>query len=316
MSRPLRIEYPNAVYHVTSRGNERKRIVRDNEDRRKFIQVLKDMIEQYQVLCHAWVLMDNHYHLLLETPQANLSRAIRHLNGVYTQAFNRRHYRVGHLFQGRFKSIIVEKESYLMELCRYLVLNPVRAGRVKHPRSWAWSSYPETAGEKPPSSWLSIEWLLLNFSSRRKIGQKAYREFVAEGIRDPQRPWSDLRSQIYLGSEVFLERIQKRVKSVNDTEIPVNQRQPVTPEIEKLLHCVAGSYGCSVRDLLRSTRRPKESRQVALYLMRRIAGLHLKVIAKRFGMGYTGVSRRVSDFARRLEEEPGLRKRVDALLAK
>ena len=280
------------------------------------MQVLKDMVEQYRVLCHAWVLMDNHYHLLLETPQANLSRAIRHLNGVYTQAYNRRHHRVGHLFQGRFKSIIVEKESYLLELCRYIVLNPVRAGSVKHPKLWAWCSYPETAGEKPASPWLSVDWLLSNFSSQRKIGQKAYREFVAEGIREPRNPWSNLRSQIYLGNEVFLKRMQKRLKSRNDTEVPVIQKKPATPEMEKLLLYVAGHYGCTVDDLLRTTRRPSESRQVALYLLRRVAGLQLKVIAKRFGIGYTGVSRRVSDIARRLEEEPGLRKRVDAILTK
>ena len=134
MARPLRIAYPGAVYHVTSRGNTRKRIVRDDQDRERFIWTLADMVEQYGVLCHIWVLMNNHYHLLMETPHANLSPAIRHLNGVYTQAFNRRHGRAGHLFQGRFKAILVERESYLLELCRYVVLNPVRSNLVDHPR--------------------------------------------------------------------------------------------------------------------------------------------------------------------------------------
>ena len=115
---------------MTARGNERKAIVRDDRDRQGFVDTLASMVEQYHVVCHAWVLMSNHYHLLLETPRANLSRAIRHLNGTYTQAFNRRHHRVGHLFQGRFKAIVVEKEAYLVELCRYVVLNPVRAHSI------------------------------------------------------------------------------------------------------------------------------------------------------------------------------------------
>jgi len=134
MARPLRISYPGAIYHVTARGNARQAIVRDEADRQRFVYTLAEMVEHYQVLCHAWVLMENHYHLVLETPHANLSQAIRHLNGVYTQAFNRRHQRGGHLLQGRFKAIVVEKETYLLELCRYVVLNPVRAGLVPHPR--------------------------------------------------------------------------------------------------------------------------------------------------------------------------------------
>jgi REP element-mobilizing transposase RayT len=147
MARPLRLAFAGGVYHVTARGNERKPIVRDDADRARFVDTLAAMVEQYGVLCHAWVLMDNHYHLLLETPTPNLSRAVRHLNGIYTQSFNRRHRRVGHLFQGRFKAIVVDKESHLLELCRYVVLNPVRAGVVKTPSAYPWSSYRATAGQ-------------------------------------------------------------------------------------------------------------------------------------------------------------------------
>ena len=149
MARPLRISYPGAVYHVTARGNERKAIVRDDRDRQGFVDTLASMVEQYHVVCHAWVLMSNHYHLLLETPRANLSRAIRQLNGTYTQAFNRRHHRVGHLFQGRFKAIVVEKEAYLLELCRYVVLNPVRAQVVTHPRRWPGAVIEPRLGRAP-----------------------------------------------------------------------------------------------------------------------------------------------------------------------
>ena len=133
MARPLRIEFEGALYHVTSRGNARQHIFLHDSDRKKFFDVLADVVERFQWICHAYCLMDNHYHLVIETPEANLSRGMRQLNGVYTQVFHRRHGRVGHLFQGRYKAILVEKESYLLELAKYVVLNPVRAGLVSYP---------------------------------------------------------------------------------------------------------------------------------------------------------------------------------------
>ena len=152
MARPLRIEYPGALYHVTSRGNARKRIFKDDGDRELFLRVLAFVVERCHWICHAYCLMDNHYHFLIETPEANLSQGMRQVNGVYTQAYNRGHGKVGHLFQGRFKAILVDKESYLLELCRYVVLNPVRAKLVDRSEDWPWSSYRATAGiEKAPA---------------------------------------------------------------------------------------------------------------------------------------------------------------------
>lgn len=136
MARPLRIEYPNAVYHITSRGNARGKIYKDDRDRRTFLDVLGSVIKRYNYLCHAYCLMDNHYHLLIETPEPNLSRGMRQLNGVNTQTYNMRHKETGHIFQGRYKAILVEKEEYLLELCKYVVLNPVRAGIIKSPEQW------------------------------------------------------------------------------------------------------------------------------------------------------------------------------------
>jgi len=141
MARPLRIEYPGAYYHVTARGNERKAIFRDVLDRKKFLVILSSSIEQFVVRLHAYVLMDNHYHLLVETPAGELSRAIRYLNGVYTQYINRRYRRVGHLFQGRYKAILIDKDSYLIELSRYIHLNPWRVrGGSRDPLRYRWSS--------------------------------------------------------------------------------------------------------------------------------------------------------------------------------
>lgn len=154
--------------------------------------------------------MDNHYHLLVETPSPNLSHALRHLNGVYTQAFNRQHARVGHLFQGRFKAIVVEKEAYLLELCRYVVLNPARAGVVRDPAAYPWSSYRATAGLAAAPGWLMVDWGLDQFSQMRGAAQAKYRQFVAEGIRQPTRPWERVVGLVYLGRAAFIRRVQRQ----------------------------------------------------------------------------------------------------------
>jgi REP element-mobilizing transposase RayT len=151
MSRPVRIEFPNALYHVTARGDRREDIFEDDVDRQAFLEIFGQVVKQFNWLCYAWCLMDNHYHLLIQTPYANLSKGMRQLNGVYTQSSNRRHARVGHLFQGRFKAILVDSDAYLLELARYVVLNPVRAGMVRKPDKWAWSSYRASMGLAPAS---------------------------------------------------------------------------------------------------------------------------------------------------------------------
>ncbi len=152
MSRPLRIEYAGAVYHITSRGNEKKAVYKDDVDRETFLDTLFQVNKRYNWICHAYCLMNNHYHLIIETPDGNLSAGMRQLNGVYTQTFNKRHKRVGHLFQGRYKAILIQKDSHLLEVCRYVVLNPVRAKAAERPEMWKWSSYQGTRGkEKPPS---------------------------------------------------------------------------------------------------------------------------------------------------------------------
>ena len=158
MARPLRLEYSGAIHHVTSRGNAQAPIFLDDEDRASFLAVLAECIARFTWICHAYCLMDNHYHLIIETPDANLSAGMRQLNGVYTQRFNRRHGRVGHIFQGRFKAILVERDSYLLELCRYVVLNPVRARMVRDASQYAWSSHLATMGN--PSFHLTVRMAL------------------------------------------------------------------------------------------------------------------------------------------------------------
>ncbi len=172
MSRPLRLSFPGAIYHITSRGNARAAVYLDDDDRQRFLDLLASCVEKFNWICHAYCLMDNHYHLLIETPDANLQTGMRQLNGVYTQQFNRRHARVGHVFQGRYKAILVDKDRYLLELCRYVVLNPVRANMVALPEQYRWSSYAAMMGAQQEVSWLSTNWILSQFSSRRTIASK------------------------------------------------------------------------------------------------------------------------------------------------
>lgn len=289
MPRPKRIHYEGAVYHVTSRGNERRKIVMDDADRWMFIRLLGEMIEENKVICHAWVLMDNHYHLLLETPEANLSLAMKHLNSLYTQRFNKKHHRSGHLFQGRFKALVVEKESYLLELCRYVVLNPVRARMVKSPGDWKWSSYRATAGIDKGEKWLEIGWILGRFGRLEKEAQKSYVSFVKDGIGKKESPWEELSSRVYLGKEEFLNKVHEMGRKHRHLDVPKYQKHVVKADPQEVLKKVGLVYGEKPEEILKSGRRKAEAREVAIYLLKRESGLSLKVIGKRMGVGFSAV---------------------------
>lgn len=276
MARPLRLEYSGAVYHVTSRGNARQDIMVDDQDRTTFLTLLAHVVDRYGWRCHAYCLMDNHYHLLIETPRPTLSEGMRHLNGRYTQVYNRRHRRVGHLLQGRFTAILVEKEAHLLELCRYVVLNPVRAQLVTHPRLWGWSSYRATAGETTAPRWLTIDWVLGQFGQRVGLAQEKYRVFVAEGRGGP-RPWDQLTGQIYLGSEAFVAQHQPD-RVIRD--IPRRQTQAQRPALAVLFQ----------------RRRPQLQLIHEAY---RRYGYRLTDIADHLGVHYATVSRRL----KRAEQE-------------
>ena len=186
MARPVRLEFPGAVYHVTARGDRQEPIFEDDGDRVAFLELLAREVEQQGWLLYAFCLMGNHYHLVLETPEPNLVRGMRRLNGVYTQTFNRRHDRAGHVLQGRYKAILVDKDSYLLELCRYVVLNPVRARMVSAVGDWPWSSYLATAGKMTCPGWLAADQVAGLFSSSdRSQARRAYVRFVAEGLDRP-----------------------------------------------------------------------------------------------------------------------------------
>jgi len=172
MARPLRIEYPGGVYHITNRGNDKKTVFKDDRDRETFLKILTFVNKRYHWICHAYCLMDNHYHLMIETPDANLSLGMRQLNGVYAQARNKRCNKTGHLFQGRYKAIVIQKDMHLLEVCRYIVLNPARAKMVEKPEGWKWSSYRATEGSEAPHPCFTVAWIPGQFSRTRVKAEK------------------------------------------------------------------------------------------------------------------------------------------------
>jgi REP element-mobilizing transposase RayT len=192
-------------------------------------------LRRFNLICHAYCLMNNHFHLLIETPDANLSAAMRQFNSVYTQAFNRRHDRTGHVLQGRFKSIVVDREAYLLELCRYIVLNPVRAQMIKDPGSYQWSSYRATAGLDKKPDLLTVDWILDQFSTDRLLAQNEYRRFVMAGVT-MESPWKDLKGQCLLGDDTFLKKLSPLLKDKGTVkEIPRVQRFANRPAVEDIL---------------------------------------------------------------------------------
>jgi len=213
VARPLRIEYPNALWHVTNRGVEKRDIFLDDHDRLRFLQLLQKALADYRWQLFAYVLMSNHYHLFFRTPDTNLSLGMKDLDGDYASSFNVRHGRVGHLFQGRFKSHLVDSETYLLALARYIVLNPVRAGMVDSPGRWKWSSYRATAGLIAVPAWLDPIPLLdyLN-PSDRTVAMHDYREFVAAGVGQEVSPWENVVAQTFLGGAAFLQEVEERIR--------------------------------------------------------------------------------------------------------
>jgi putative transposase len=277
MSRPLRIEYPGAVYHITSRGNEKKPVFKDDQDRENFLSTLQHVNKRYNWICHAYCLMTNHFHLLIETPDGNLSLGMRQLNGVYTQLFNKWHGRVGHLFQGRYKAILIQKDSHLLEVCRYVVLNPVRARIIEKPEEWKWSSYLATAGKTKPHPCLTTDWVQGQFSRKRGKAEQEYRQFVQRGIGQ-KTIWTEVRGQSLLGEEGFVAKLVDHLKKTKDIpEIPKSQRYAHRPSLEKL-------FSTGVRMNL-------GKRRVAIIKAVEQNGYRQQEIATHLGLHYSSVSR-------------------------
>jgi len=272
LARPLRIEFAGALYHVTSRGNARQNIYLNNADRGSWLAVFAKVCERFNWVCYSYCLMNNHYHLFIETPEGNLSQGMRQLNGVYTQRFNRFHNRVGHLYQGRYKAILVQKEAYLLELSRYIVLNPVRARMVNAPQEWPWSNYRATIGLASVEDWLNTTLVLAAFGARRSQAIRQFIDFVSQGKSQPSI-WNDLNKQIYLGDDKFVEEMQCKISGeTNLDEVPRPQKRQNPQPLEAYKNMM-------------------NFRDEAIIAAYRSGGYSMKEIAAYFDLHYSSVSK-------------------------
>lgn len=236
MARPIRIEYKGGFYHVTSRGNARQDIFLGDDDFRLFLTTLADVVERYQWIVHGYCLMTNHYHLLIETPQANLSTGMRQLNGVFTQKYNGRHNRTGHIFQGRFKAFIVDKDSYLLELSRYIVMNPVRAGMVSSAEEWPWSSCRAMAGLAPGEPFLHTGWLLGLFSDIPSQARSSFLSFVHAGV-GKESPLKTAKGGLFVGNETFVAKFGELLEaSATDEEAVRREKYAARPSLPEIFN--------------------------------------------------------------------------------
>lgn len=276
MTRPLRLEFPHALYHVTSRGNRQKPIYHHDSDRHLWLEVLAQVCERHNFVIHSFCQMTNHYHVLLETVEANLSQGMRQLNGIYSQQINRRHELAGHLFQGRYQAILVQKESHLLELSRYIVLNPVRAAMVSSPDEWQWSSHHFLIGTQPSPKWLERDWLLSQFGNTHATAISAYRAFVLAGVGKTS-PLTAVRHQILLGDDDFVSAHQRLQLAEAFVEAPRTERRAVALSLNEY----QTKYPC---------------RDEAMARAYRSTAFTMPQIAHAFGVSTKTVSRAVAAF--------------------
>ena len=306
MARPLRITYPGAFYHVTSRGNERKDIFKSKRDRERFLEYLESATQRYNAVIHVYCMMDNHYHLLLETPSGNLPQIMLHLNGAYTTYFNVKRKRSGHLFQGRYKAILVDIDEYAKELSRYIHLNPVRAKVVAIPEAYTWSSYQFYIGKQKSPEWLYIDFILSYFGKKVSIAQNNYQQFVTEIIsKKYDSPLDDVISSTLLGSPDFIAFIKDKYLSGKepDKDIPALKELTEKVSVQDIFDEVEFVFG-------------KESvlaRNVKMFLCQRYTGEKLKVIGKYFGISESGVSQASRRISQKSDKDKKLKKKIEKI---
>jgi putative transposase len=300
MARPLRIEFEHALYHITARGFEKKTIFLDVSNRKKFLYYLKENLTRYNVLLYAYVLMDNHYHLLLETLMPNLNRFMHDLNTSYSVYYNRRMNRVGPLFQGRYKSLLVDKESYLLELSRYIHLNPVRSG-LTEAEKYPWSSYRTYLGLNKVE-WINWEWIKERFGNHPFV---KYRKFVVDGLRE-SHPFKHLVAGFILGSKSFVEATKEKISKRDwQTEVP-SLKKLKSYTLDKIIEKTAKYFQVEKREILKR-RRSYIPRKVALYLARKYTSERIERIGKKFDIGYPTVPKAIA----RIETEMKKRKEIE-----
>lgn len=307
MSRPLRITYPGAFYHITSRGNEQKAVFKNKRDRTKFLEYLESASERYSAVIHAYCMMDNHYHLLLETPSGNLPQIMRHINGAYTTYFNARRDRSGHLFQGRYKAILVDRDEYAKELSRYVHLNPVRANIVELPEEYEWSSYMFYISKKKKPEWLYTDFILGYFGRKRSSAEKEYQRFVNLIIgEDHESPLKDIVSSTLLGPPNFITYIK-------DTYISGKNADKNIPALKEFIDKVSAN---DIFEKVEGVFSDDQvlSRNVKIYLCKRYTAKRLSEIGSYFNIGESGVSKVYIRMSQRIEKDKKLKRKIDKII--
>lgn len=285
MSRSLRIEFAGALYHVMSRGNERTDIVFDDKDRQKRVDWLQRTVETFGWRLHAFVLMTNHDHLFVETPEPNLSAGMQYINGSYASYFNRRHSRTGHLFQGRFKGNLIEEDGYFLQVSRYLHLNPVRANMVRRPEEYRWSSYRGYQRARQAVDWVCYDRVLGALAKDQRQARRGYVRFVCDQIGKPTvSPFAKAVGGLLLGSTEFVDRMRHLLSNrPEDRQMPQLTKLRHRPLLPTIARVVAQHFGTEADNWQPESRHDDASRAVAAYLARRQFGYSAKETASALG---------------------------------
>ena len=306
MARPLRIVYPGAFYHVTSRGNEQKDVFKSRRDREKFLEYLASSTQRYGAVIHAYCLMSNHYHLLLETPAGNLSQIMQHINSAYTTYFNVKRKRAGHLFQGRYKAILVEADEYATELSRYIHLNPVRAGMAARPEDWPWSSYRGYIGQGKAPEWFKREFILGYFGKKAADAVKRYRAFVEDLLgKEYESPLKATFGTAILGSVAFIEAVTAEHLTTREAErdLPALRQFALRPALAEILSAVKSVIDGD----------EKLARQAGMYLCHRYSGEKLRAIGELFNVRESAISEASRLFPGKMEKDEKLGKAIERI---
>lgn len=313
MARPLRVEYPGAHYHVINRGNAGEDIFKGDRDKEKFLEYLAKAKERFAITIHSYCLMTNHYHLLLETPQSNLSVAVQWINVSYATWFNKKHQRQGHLFQGRFKAILVEADEYLQQLSRYIHLNPVCAKMAATPGEYAWSSYPAFTGNVKTPVWLTTD-LRQAFGKNKKTAIQNYQRYVeAVDLAALENPDRRVIGGFILGGTDFVAMVTETFLSTReeDKEIPQLKKLKLKTSFETIVKTVCDETGCSEEQIRQKGRKKNQARDLAVYLARNLSGASCKSLGEFFG-GVSGaaVTMRYNQFDKKMQRDKTLRDAV------
>ena len=320
MARPLRIEYPGAFYHVMHRGNAGADIFESDRDREKFLEYICKAVERYEIKIHTYCLMTNHYHLLTETPHPNLSQAIKWINVSYAAYFNRKRRRCGHLFQGRFKAILIDADEYLKHLSRYIHLNPVRARMVDLCKDYPWSSYPAFSGYAKVPEWLDTRWLLSIFGENQAKAKKRYRDFV-ESVQNEkiENPSKDIVGGVILGGADFVKWIKQNYLK-KDSEIKEKpQLRSLKPRLipDDLIPVICCEFGCARETILQKGKKRNLARDLAIYFSREMTGESGVALGRYFGgISGAGISVRYNHIENKIATDLKLKTRVNKIRKK